>query len=120
MENIMREQSRRIDEYEEKLKTMKEFMDASRNTAESAKEVAESNVNRLKVERFQQLDEILSLHLALEEMQAQVPAQNIVNVPPPPPPEEPQPPAPEEADQFVDIMGVEANIAPPAAPEINL
>lgn len=85
MGRIMREQSKRIDEYEEKQRTMKEYMDASRNTSERAREAAESNVNRLEAERFQQLDEILSLLLALEEMQAQVPAQNMVNVPPPPP-----------------------------------
>src|SRR5688572_20628458 len=53
-------------------------------------------------------------------MQAQVPAQNMINVPLPPTPEEPQPLAPDKGDQFVDIVGVEADIAPPAAPEIDM
>ncbi|XP_004974582.1 uncharacterized protein LOC101759931 [Setaria italica] len=53
-------------------------------------------------------------------MQGQVPGQNLVNVPPPPPPEEPQQPAPNEGDQFVDVVGVEADIALPAAPEVDL
>src|SRR5688572_6796380 len=78
MEKAMREQSRRIEDYEEKLRAMQGFIEASRSMADRAREEAESNVHRLEAERFQQLDEILSLRLALEEIQAQAPAQNIV------------------------------------------
>ncbi|XP_004959451.1 proline-, glutamic acid- and leucine-rich protein 1-like [Setaria italica] len=120
MEKAMREQSRRIEDYEEKLRVIQGFIEASRSMADRAREEAESNVHRLEAERFQQLDKILSLRLALEEMQAQAPAQNIVNVPPPPPPEEPQPPNPEEADQLVPVIEVEEDPVPPADPEIDL
>ncbi|XP_022683412.1 uncharacterized protein LOC101775987 isoform X6 [Setaria italica] len=120
MEKAMREQSRRIEDYEEKLRALQGFIEASRSMADRAREEAESNVHRLEAERFQQLDEILSLRLALEEMQAQAPAQNMINVPPPPPPEEPQPQNPEEADQLVPVLEMEEDPVPPAEPEIDL
>jgi hypothetical protein len=72
----------------------------------------EANVQRLEAERVVQQDEILSLRLALEELeelQAQVQAPVAGKAPPPPPEEE------------IDIVGLDpvAEEAVPFAPEVD-
>ncbi|KAG2650547.1 hypothetical protein PVAP13_1NG205119, partial [Panicum virgatum] len=94
MESAMREQSRKIDQIEAELKHAQEINDT---------------------DRVVHMDEIFSLRLAMEEMQAHMQGQ-VGGNPPPPPPVEQAPPLAENPPP----TGMDPELDAPLAPEIDL
>ncbi|RLN36506.1 proline- glutamic acid- and leucine-rich protein 1-like [Panicum miliaceum] len=127
MERVMREQSRKIDQIEVELKHAQDINDVSQTTSAIYPDTVEAKVNRLETERVGHMDEIFSLRLAMQEMQAHMQGYDEGNPPPtpfveqaPPPPTENPPPVLVVAAENVGEAGMDPELAAPPAPKIDL
>jgi hypothetical protein len=112
MERVMREQSRKIDQIGAELKHARDTMEVGQTTSAIYRDTVEANQRRLEVEGAFQRNEIYSLRLALQEMQAQVQGHDS-----PPVYEAPAAPVHVEPE---NAEAMEPEIAAPAPPEIDL